>query len=317
MTRFRLSRFANSFSRWAPLAVVGVALIGLAFGLIALATPLIASAVDDRQRVTAALGGLFALVAAIVAISAAVWTQTSDYRAQEDVKKDLAMLRATLRAIMIKGASLRAEDPNQALTFEDDRKALETFWRSTTAFGFWAWLEMRGSAAPEGENEPWRVFSLEFAHLLAACGAPASAREVPKLLRSAVALEKALATLTTDNIYFISNRMANLAGALGTAVESKDVLLSSVLAVFGTERRGGAGDNVSTTDRDQTQAKFKHLKRKGIDDANVDLFLAVFANSPEDLKAALDAGADVSATDTQVLAKYREQLADFDPADWT
>jgi hypothetical protein len=62
--------------------------------------------------------------------------------------------------------------------------------------------------------------------------------------------------------------------------------------------------------------KIRHLKKKGIVDPNVDLFIGVLDNDPAAVQAALEAGADVSITDNAVVAAHRLDLADFDPKDW-
>jgi hypothetical protein len=67
---------------------------------------------------------------------------------------------------------------------------------------------------------------------------------------------------------------------------------------------------------DTIEWKFKHLKKKGVEDPNVDMFVAVFDDDVELLKSALAAGADRSITDNQVLGTYRDELADFNPDEW-
>jgi hypothetical protein len=61
---------------------------------------------------------------------------------------------------------------------------------------------------------------------------------------------------------------------------------------------------------------FQHLKRKGVQDPNVDFWIAVLQGDDTALKAAVDAGADVNATDSDVLAAHQQELSDFNPDDW-
>jgi hypothetical protein len=68
---------------------------------------------------------------------------------------------------------------------------------------------------------------------------------------------------------------------------------------------------------DSIKWKFKHLKKKGVDDPNVDMFVAVFDNDTELLKGALAAGADRTVTDNQVLNGYQAELADFKLEEWS
>lgn len=64
-------------------------------------------------------------------------------------------------------------------------------------------------------------------------------------------------------------------------------------------------------DANETARKFRHLQSKGVADPNVDMFVAVFDNDTVALKAALEAGADTSITDNQVLAAHASELVDF------
>lgn len=57
-----------------------------------------------------------------------------------------------------------------------------------------------------------------------------------------------------------------------------------------------------------THEKLKSLKAKGIHDPDVDLFLAVFDNDVDRLKAALKEGANPNVTDTEVLRRHQLEL---------
>jgi hypothetical protein len=50
--------------------------------------------------------------------------------------------------------------------------------------------------------------------------------------------------------------------------------------------------------------QLKALRSQGIVDADIDLFIAVFENDVDQLKNALDRGANVNVTDTEVLSRY-------------
>jgi hypothetical protein len=112
----------------------------------------------------------------------------------------------------------------------------------------------------------------------------------------ALEVEAQLVRLNRTKINEISSNMADLAGALGTALRSTDTDLADQARI------------VSST---------YFLKRTGVVDPNVDMFVAIFDNDVEALKAALEAGADQSITDTQVLAAHEAELADFDPNEWS
>lgn len=49
------------------------------------------------------------------------------------------------------------------------------------------------------------------------------------------------------------------------------------------------------------------LRDQGIKDPDVNLFIAVFEGNTEQLKQAIDQGANVNITDTELVARYRPQ----------
>jgi hypothetical protein len=310
---YGLTGWANKVARWSPLLVAAVATVGLSISLLVLVWSGAGAELSDRATVSGAIATAFALVAAIVAISAGVWVTTSDYKAEQAVKADTARIRAALRSILAKGALLTQKDAGQpvGLDFKTERKTLNDFLSSTTAFGYWAWVEDRGKKTPVGTEEPWRAFFLYVASLLDAGKTPA---DRAKMLRWAAELESLLATLKAAEIDRISSYVADLAGALGTARESSDTLLTAVRDVYG--RGSGRGDLEVAADGDAavSRRKFGHLRAKGVADPNVDMFIAVFDNDVEGLRVALDAGANTSVTDREVLSAHEADLRDFDPA---
>jgi hypothetical protein len=94
------------------------------------------------------------------------------------------------------------------------------------------------------------------------------------------------------------------------------VILLLPLGIQSSElaNRAQVSATVSST-QETIRRQFLYLKSKGIEDPNIDLFLAVMQKESQDslkqAQAALDAGADPSVTDGQILAKYRNQLKDF------
>ena len=54
----------------------------------------------------------------------------------------------------------------------------------------------------------------------------------------------------------------------------------------------------------------KYLKEKGIDDPNIDMFLAVEKGDTAALHKAVENGADVNITDSELIQKYQDYLRD-------
>ncbi|HJP89842.1 MAG TPA: hypothetical protein VJ850_12475 [Candidatus Limnocylindrales bacterium] len=59
-------------------------------------------------------------------------------------------------------------------------------------------------------------------------------------------------------------------------------------------------------------AKVRHLQKLGVNDPNVDMFVGLYDRNVDAVRAALEAGADVSLRDTQVIAQHEDELRDFD-----
>lgn len=276
-----------------------VAILGLALSFIILFVSPAGDNLAARADVSTAVATMFALFAAIAAVTAVVWIESSDYRAEQAVKADTAQVRAALRSIMVKWAVLQRPDRDTCLDIAAERKVLNDFLSTTTAFGYWSWAEERGEAAEEGTtNEPWRAFFLYIAYLLDASERPGDNAPVDL----AVQLEDLLADLTRADINKISSYVADLAGVLGRATDSTNPVLRAVLEL----RRPKMGDEAK-------RQAFEHLKRKGVNDPNVDFWLAVFTDDREAMDAAVKAGADTGVGDLQVLGEHTAELADFDP----
>jgi hypothetical protein len=290
--------------------VAGLALVGLAVAVIILFLGPIALPLDlkDRSSISGALGGLFALLAAIIAITAGLWLNSSDFKAEQAVKADTARLRASLRMILIKGAGLttRVDPIKPRGEFKKELEVISNFANSTTGFGFQSLVERRSKEAGDGP-EDWRLFFFNIAQLL---DAGDSADRATEVFQSAAWLDEVLSTLTTRDIDSISRYVANLTNALGTfraSGQSDDVLLKGMASVYGKGSR---------PDPQTTKWKLEHLKKKGVVDPNVDLFIGVFNDDTAAVQAALGAGADVSVTDSKILAAHQSDLADFNPKDW-
>jgi hypothetical protein len=64
------------------------------------------------------------------------------------------------------------------------------------------------------------------------------------------------------------------------------------------------GEEKSTSDSNPVYLQMLELRKRGVKDPDVDLFLGVFANSVDQVKAAINAGANVNARASEVLARH-------------
>ena len=258
---------------------------------------------SNRATLSSAISTLFALISGIIAIVVTTWVSSSDYQAGQAVKSDTARLLAGLRSIMLKGVVISQLPKGGAtkLDFQEELDIINKFLSSTTAFAYWSWEGYKSEAA-KGHSEEWRLFFLYLVDLLD------SSDDYRHMTARALAIEKMLTGLTEGDIIRISGYLSDLSEAVGKFRESRE--RSVVIKAL---------DGIYSVDRDQESVRkmLLYLKDKGIKDPNIDLFLGVMSpqedqNSVKQVKEALAAGADPSMTDGQLLAKYREELKDFD-----
>ena len=287
------------------LLVLILALLSFVASLIILFSRLGGSGAElaNRGTLSAAVSGVFAVLLGIIAIIVTTRVSSSDYRAEEDVKTQTAQLLACLRSIIMKGVNL-SQKPTAAttrLTFAKEKELINSFLCSTTAFAYWSWQGHKSELALSGKEEEWRVFFMYLIDILDSD----DASDFSMMVGRAVSLEKLLTELGKHDIGKISRYVSNLSGAVGAFRESreKSVIIKAVSEIHGQSQSS-----------DQLRRKLLHLKKKGISDPNVDLFLAVLDPAGGDTalaRAALEAGADRSMTDGQLLAKYESQLLDY------
>ncbi len=123
-------------------AALGGAAIALLAGVGLFFAPFGASQnLANRGTAAAALVSAFAVILTALALVATVQVESSDFRAEERVKEDIARLLASLQSIHVKAQWLTRQ-PNQqnqyhGSLFDDERQVIQEFLNSTTAL---AWL---------------------------------------------------------------------------------------------------------------------------------------------------------------------------------
>lgn len=75
-------------------------------------------------------------------------------------------------------------------------------------------------------------------------------------------------------------------------------------AYLAKRREIRSDDRPGTVDLNPIYQRFKQLQTNGVHDPDVDLFVAVFENNVEAVKAALKNGANVNVRDKQVLQRH-------------
>jgi hypothetical protein len=276
-------------------------LAGIAtLAILVLPTGLQGSVLADRAQVGAAISSAFALILSILAIIITARVSSSDFRAEEDVKAQTAQLLACLRCIIVKGARLSKLPPNTPanIDFKFERTLLSGFLTSTTAFAYWSWVAHKSQVAKD-RSEKWRTFFLDLVGILDVEDA-----DHQLMRKRAIDLERLLDELRTRDIAQIAGYVSDLARSVHdfAVVREKDPFTKVAFTV----------PEESDTRKDEAfRRKLLYLKQRGIQDPNIDLFLSVLDSDVNLVKAALDAGADPSVTDSEVVARYSDELRDF------
>lgn len=243
------------------------------------------------------LGIIVSVLIAIYVTRAHYKVSTSDYQAQQQVKSDTAILLSSLRSIMHKGAY--ATSTRDSVDISSETKAISNFLTSPTGLAYYVWVDEQSSEADRigKTDEPWRLFFLYLAELSIATDAHPAARR-------AADVELMFYDLREEDIRQVSSYSANLMDLIASM--SKNRMGNPVIAAFVSQSSDAQEEQAHFLD------KMQYLKELGINDPNIELFLAIGKEEGDDaVRAALDAGADKTITTGALLYKYREQLKMF------
>jgi hypothetical protein len=247
---------------------------------------------------------VIALFVGLYASRVARHVEESGFKAEEQFKADMVALLSALRSIIVKG-SLSAAD-STPLSVEKEIDTIRTFQASTSGLALAAWAARQCSSGPSKDATAgrWRTLSLNLGNLAGAMA------DDPKqggaafnvMLRSwATEVELTLEDLTENSVRIISKNIGDLPGTFAALKESRenDILLKAWFDVYRREKDSHSPEI--------QRRRLKHLQESGIDDPDLDMWLALLSDSAEsvdDLKAALDRGANSAVSLSEVLARY-------------
>lgn len=254
-----------------------------------------------RASIGSTLTTAIALILGAIALLVTARVESSDYKAQQQTKTDIAGLLATLAMVVNKGALARTGQIQQ-VDFRREAEAIEGFVHSTTGFAMYMMAAQKSRAARR-KSEEWRLFFMYVAELISKPDEPGL------VLNRAIRLLELLLKLDSNDLRAIGRSVSNLVSGISAFDRALDdnVVIKAMRNVAAEE--GGGGN-----DKERNAlviSKLQFLKTQGVDDPNVDLFLAVHAGDTVKLKNALDRGADPNITDTAVLEKHKAILANF------
>lgn len=228
------------------------------------------------------------------------WTRkynTSDFRLSQKVKDDTLELIVTLRCLHLKAIQTTQGLKNLSITFEKEK--LNSFLLTPTAFAYNVWVGQKSKLSGE-KPEEWRIFFLRLVQIL---------NEESHFTAGCIAaeLEELFDTLNENDFELITSYLENIPDALQKlkSIRQYDVAIQSFMDVCKSRRQQA----------DPKDSSFEHkilfLKRKGVMDPNIDLFLGILVNNEDLVKSALDNGADPAMTDEQLIEKYKDELKGF------
>lgn len=282
--------------------VTGSLLAGLAIA-VSIAVFFIDAASSDgaanRATVAASLSTAIALMLGAIALLITARVESSDYRAQQESKTDIARLLAALTTIQTQMAL--ASQSGAKPDFEREKSAVRDFMNSVTGFAFYSFQADRSRAAG-ARAEDWRVFFLYLGEIVAGLD--------PALVtHRAIRAQALLLQLTSADLRAIVDSQLDLVKGIARFgdVLAHNVLIRSMRSVY-----GGADPGREQVAGASLARKLRFLKdHKRIADPDVDMFLAVLDNAPQALQDALDRGADPKLADSALLRRYAAELKDF------
>jgi hypothetical protein len=255
-----------------------------------------------RTEAISLIIAVVALITSIVATSISVsLTKTinsSDYQSTQNVKKNTTELLSTLRSIINKGTLHGFGYSN--INMNREKEEIENFLNSSTGFAYHIWVtEKSKQVAKEGkDSERWRLL---FFHLIRL-----TASENPKQSSVVAAnVQYLFEELREDDFETISDYLKDIPKAIIKLRENieYDIIPSFIEEIY-VEKQNKKGEFF--------EEKLRFLKDQGINDPDLDLWIAIIEGDKGACGNALDRGANVHSGDKELLNKYEEQLNDFE-----
>jgi hypothetical protein len=267
------------------------------------------------MTIAAFVVSVIALFVGLYAGRVALHVEESGFKAEEQFKADLVALLSSLRSIIVKGAINAAS--SSPLSIEKEIDVIRDFQASTSGLALAAWAARQGSAGDSRDQTAgrWRTLSIDLGNLSGATGndveqGAASNARIPNW---ATSVELTLEDLTEDSVRAISRNIRDLPGTFADLKVSRenDILLKSWFKIYQDKEQAGSPE--------VQRRRLEDLRDSGVDDPDVDAWLAVLSGNVDDLKAAVGRGANTATDLNEVLARYegsaREEGANPPPGE--
>lgn len=294
-----MSRALNA-KGWSWVGVAAAALLTIT-GTIFLAAPIApGSEFRARGELVGSILSVAALIVAGFALFLNVRVEESSFVAEENAKRDIAALLATVRMLYLKlslaGPLRLAQDP--ALLIREERARLAEILHSTSGFALILLSAHKQQASnresvESDHNARWELAQLYLVSLVSDGDQP-----IDFLTDNAVKVEELLASLDADDIRRLGWFVRDLSDASGEFSQSRETDFLPSAQEAGRKRQEEARKVNSAADLEKLQA----LRDSGVDDPNVDLWIAMLDDEMEEserverVRGAVERGADVNQT---------------------
>jgi hypothetical protein len=262
---------------------------------------------DDLSVVVAVVAIVVSVVSAIHTFSQSRHLASSGFKAAEDLKVDLVTLLAALRSITYKGIAASQDGKPRDISQELER--VREFQTSPSGYALAALAAERG-AGDGADAGRWRVLGLEFAELAGLdISKPEDAGAALAARSWATEIETTLSALAPGDVDAMARKVSNLPAMIGSMRQTRtqDMVLRLWFDVD-SEQRGNQN-------RERELARLHALKADGVEDPDVDMWIATLTDDPDLLQKSLNSGADLSVTMPQLFKRHPTPAAEPGPTD--
>lgn len=248
-----------------------------------------------------ALSGLaicVSLVTGLYSFGLAERLASSDHRAAEQVKSDTARLLASLKSIADK---LALASQGDSVEFSQERETMSEFINSPTSFAYRAWIRGKYRAVTREEREEkdlwdWKTWGNFFLHL----SDLSSPRSTPTNYATMEVLNS-LQTLTDKDLQDIRAYNVKLIRAIASDPVDGHILHAALYERWKKQK-----------DRERAAPRLLEcLRDGGVEDPNIDMFIAVHQGDVPAARAAKGDGAVLNMGVLELLDRHGKKLREL------
>ena len=254
-------------------------------------------ALGNAAEVASAVATTAVLLVGILAITIVVAVESAEFKATEQVKVDLLSLAATISSIMRKvGASKGLNSEVASLEFESNE--LQKFSAGVTALALQSW-SAKDRKSKDGKNINLLFFFVCLVQgIMILRTSEKSKLDTTNCAQFFAPMYIVLAQLTEAHVLEIAKEISNINNAVSASLDvaSKDPFIRLVLSTY---------EKHENKDKDDIK-HLRALKARGVDDPDLDLFIAVDDENLADVKSAIELGANRNIQMKTLIDRYKD-----------